>query len=93
MAHRVRRSVPAAAPRYNAPEGQRAAWWRENQMRLSRPALAERLGIKSNQTIGKFERMTEVPLWYRLACASIAANLKFDWQQASAKIRASEVTF
>lgn len=89
---RLRPTVPASPPRYNAPEGQRAAWWRENQAKLSRPALAEILGL-TGQTIWRYEAMKEVPIGYKLACAALHAKIEFDWTAAKAKVGASTITF
>lgn len=90
---RVRNTVPTTAPRLGTPEGQRAAFWRESIMHLSRPALAELLGIKSNQTIERYEKMAKVPVEYRLACAALAARIEFDWTQAKAKVGGSTIIF
>lgn len=90
---RLRPTVPAAPPRHNAPEGHRAAFWREQIMRLSRPALAIILGIKSTKTIAKYEGMAVVPLEYRLACASLMVGVEFDWFSAKVKVGKNEISF
>ena len=89
---RLRRAVPVKHPGLSAPEGQRAAWYRENKMGLSRPALAERLRLTSG-TIARYEGMPEVPETYRLAIAALAAGLEFDWYQVKATVGNSTVTF
>ena len=71
-----------------APEHERARYWRENIVNLSRRELAERVGI-SESRITDYERghdrgsgepidqgtMTR----YRLACAAIMLGVEFDW--------------
>ena len=76
------------APDPSAPEHERARWWRENIVKLSRRELAERIGV-SESTITNFElghvRETGKPidenamLRYRLACAAITLGVEFDW--------------
>ena len=42
---RVRRTTDEKPPPASAPEGRRAAWWREHLLKMSRPQLAARLGV------------------------------------------------
>lgn len=90
---RLRPTLPAEPPRPAAPEGQRAAYWREQTMRLSRPALAVILGIKSTKTIAKYEGMDVVPLEYRLACAALMVGVEFDWFSAKVKVGKNTISF
>lgn len=81
----IRRLRPTTAPHWpgdTAPEGQRAAYWREHVMRLSRPALADLLGV-SLSTVVRAETDQELPNTYRLACAALCAGVSFAWQQAA----------
>jgi hypothetical protein len=68
---------PAKPPGADAPEGERAKWWRERIMGLSRPALAEQLGVHP-ATIDRQERSATVDSVYRLACAAVA-NEQAEW--------------
>lgn len=79
----IRRLRPTTQewPGDEAPEGKRAAYWREHVMGLSRPAMAELLGLTS-QTITRYEESDEVPAMYRLACAALTAQFEFDWKTA-----------
>ena len=71
-----------------APEHERARYWRENIVNLSRRELAERIGI-SESRITDYERGHDrgsgVPIdqgtmtRYRLACAAIMLGVEFDW--------------
>lgn len=67
---RLIRTVPTTKPPDDAPEGRRAAWWRENVVKISRPVLAEHLGITID-TILRNENLEKIPRIYRLACASV----------------------
>lgn len=91
---KVRRLRPTIdrQPSLGAPEGTRAAWWRENVLKLSRPALADMLDLTS-QTIAKFEGQAKVPIMYRLACSAIAGQIEFDWEKATAQVGVSTITF
>lgn len=91
---KVRRLRPTVArqPSMGSPEGVRAAFWRENVLRLSRPALGSLVGI-TNQTVAKFEGMAVVPVWYRLACAALTSGVAFDWEKATAQVGKSTITF
>lgn len=75
---RLRPTTPPEVPAADAPEGLRAAWWREHRMGLSRPELAERLRI-SPQTVTSYEGLDVVPQIYKLACAAIENDIAFDW--------------
>lgn len=75
---RLRPTTAAKLPNPKAPEGVKAAWWREHVMRLSRPALAERFGITS-ATVANYEAAETVPTMYRLACGALSAGVGFDW--------------
>ena len=78
----------ALAPGLEAPEHERALWWRENVVGLSRSALAERTGYSEavimNMELG-VQQDTGRPvderamLRYRLACAAITLDVHFDW--------------
>ena len=71
-----------------APEHERARYWRENIVNLSRRELAERIGISASR-ITDYERGHDrgsgVPIdqgtmtRYRLACAAIMLGVEFDW--------------
>lgn len=89
---RLRVAVPAKHPGPAAPEGQRAAWYRQEHLRLSRPALGERINLTPG-TIARYEGMSKVPELYRLAIAALSADLRFDWHQVKATIGNSVVTF
>lgn len=89
---RLRLAVPAKQPRFNSREGERAAWFRQERLKLSRPALGEKLGL-SSRTIENYEKMDHVPELYRLAVAALAGGLEFDWEQVRAKVGNSVVTF
>lgn len=79
-------------PARDAPENERCQWWRENIMKLSRPDLAERVGM-SVSTITDIERGyyrgNKAPIdaavmqRYRLACAAVALGAQFDWLSLS----------
>lgn len=84
--YRLRPTTSEEVPSPDAPEGMRAAWWREHRMGLSRPALADRLGINF-QRIVRYEQMIVVPQLYRLACAAISADAEnFDWTSHHIKL-------
>ena len=67
---------------------ERARYWRENIVNLSRRELAERIGISASR-ITDYERGHDrgsgVPIdqgtmtRYRLACAAVALGVEFDW--------------
>jgi transcriptional regulator with XRE-family HTH domain len=80
--HRLRaRTNPLAQPPRSSPEGLRARWWREHVMGMSRPQLAEALGI-DDQRIYRYESARVVPPLYRLACAAYVMrpdSIGFDW--------------
>ena len=75
-------------PPAKAPEHERARYWRENIVNLSRRELAERIGISASR-ITDYERGHDrgsgVPIdqgtmtRYRLACAAIMLGIEFDW--------------
>jgi hypothetical protein len=76
---------PATPPKplpCSASEGLRARWWREHVMGMSRPQLAEALGI-DDQRIYRYESARMVPPLYRLACAAFVMrpkeSVEFDW--------------
>lgn len=92
MKYRLRIVVPAKQPSFNSPEGARAAWFRQERLKLSRPALGDKLGL-SSRTIENYEKMVQVPEIYRLAIAALAGGLEFDWEQVKAKVGNSTVTF
>ena len=78
----------ALAPGLDAPEHERALWWRENVVGLSRSELAKRIGYSEtaimNIELG-VQQDTGRPveeramLRYRLACAAITLDVLFDW--------------
>jgi len=84
--------MSTADPARDAPENERCQWWRENIMHMSRPELAERVGM-SVSTITDIERGyyrgnkavidPAVMQRYRLACAAVALNVQFDWLSLS----------
>ena len=57
-------------PKPHDREGYKAAWWRERVMKVSRPELAERLGITSG-TIFRYENSDDVPTLYKMACKGL----------------------
>ena len=75
-------------PPAKAPEHERARYWRENIVNLSRRELAERIGISASR-ITDYERGHDrgsgAPIdqgartRYRLACAAVALGIEFDW--------------
>jgi len=71
--HRVKFSTEAELPAPQAPEGYKAAYWRERVMGLSRPELARLLNL-GTATIGRYEKSATVPEVYRLACTALAAQ-------------------
>jgi len=89
---RLRTVMPAKPPAFNSPEGIRAAWYRQERLRLSRPALGEQLGLTS-RTIENYEKMAKVPELYRLAVAALGAKLEFDWEKVRAAVGNSTITF
>src|SRR4051812_22914420 len=78
---RLRTSTPDKPPGPKAPEGERARWWREHVLKLSRPALAERLGVHP-ATVDRQERAEKVDAMFRLASAALALGLDgWSWGQ------------
>lgn len=79
---RDRKVAPAKLPA-NAPEGMRAAWWRENVMRMSREKLAEALSAKGlNMSVGSIKRAEASPKvsqFYKLACAALVMPIDFEF--------------
>lgn len=74
------RVTTSQRPTGNAPEGLSAAWWRENVLGISRPALAELLEI-SAKTVKREETGERVSTEYRLACAALDAKLdQWSWK-------------
>jgi hypothetical protein len=72
-------------PRPSAAQHERARWWREHVVKLSRPALSELTGY-SVTAIVAIERgdTPETSMQrYRLACAAIALGVAFDWKHCS----------
>lgn len=77
-------------PDKSEPEHIRARYWRENVVRMSRPALAEAIGY-SVSTIGDMEagmnRITKKPIdavamkRYRLLCMTVGLDASFDWDE------------
>lgn len=75
-------------PDKSEPEHVRARYWREQVVKMSRPALAEAIGY-SVSTIGDMEagmnRITKKPIEpaamkrYRLLCAAVGLDIEFDW--------------
>jgi hypothetical protein len=63
-------------------EGLRAAWWRERVLEISRPKLAELLGV-SAKTVTREEQRSRVSTEYRLACAALDAELAgWSWKSS-----------
>lgn len=91
---KIRRLRPTITrqPSLGAPEGLRAAFWRETVLKLSRPALADLLGVQS-QVVERYENADKVPERYRLACAALGAGLKFDWDKPTAQVGATTIAF
>ena len=75
-------------PPKDAPEHVRCRWWRENIARLSRPELADMIGVSASR-IADIEagqtRSTKAPIddatmrRYRMACAAVTLGVDFDW--------------
>ena len=82
---RVRLTTPVTLPKgVTLSDGHRAAYWRERIAKLSRPALAQKLGTTSTR-IARLEGRHRLPAEYRLACAAIAAGLeRFNWTMKDA---------
>ena len=74
---RVRQTVKEQ-PLQDAPEGLKAAWFRQNVLKVSRSELATWLDV-SAKTIEREEAREAVSTLYRLACAALVENLH-DWQ-------------
>ena len=80
----LKQAVPGE-PLDTEPEGRSAAWFREKAMRLSRPALARKLGI-SAKTVEREENRERVSTEYRLACAALALGLEnWSWGKNPAR--------
>lgn len=75
---RRKRITLTEKPPLDAAEGLKAHWWRENILAMSRPELAEALGIHQ-RTIERYEAMSEVPTIYRLACEALSRNNANNW--------------
>lgn len=79
-------------PPESAPEHVKAKYWREHIVRLSRPKLAEMIGM-SVSTIADIEAGhnrstkavidTAVMQRYRMCCAAVMAGIEFDWLSMS----------
>lgn len=81
------------------PEHVRARHWREDIMKLSRPELAERIGLSVSAIVdyengrrrGQNRDLTpDEYRTYRLACAAFTAGLEFDWLTCRAVITRTE---
>ena len=72
-AHRLKFTTAADQPPLDAPEGYRAAWWRERVLGYSRPQLAQALELNES-TILRYEGSQTVPLEYSLACAALQVD-------------------
>lgn len=72
--HRLKYTTQPERPAEDAPEGYKAAWWRERVMGFSRPQLAIILGL-TDGTILRYERSEEVPKQYRLACVGLTSAI------------------
>lgn len=78
----------ASPPALDAPEHERARWWRENVVRLSRPELAKRIGMSPSRILdyeaghrrdtGKAIEPEQMRR-YRMLCAAVTMGLQFDW--------------
>lgn len=79
-------------PPESAPEHVKAKYWREHIVRLSRPKLAEMIGM-SVSSIADIEtghnRSTKAVIdgavmqRYRMCCAAVMAGIEFDWFSVS----------
>src|SRR5678815_3603187 len=77
-------------PTPNASEAYRAKWWRQQVVKLSIEALADRIGYSAS-TIARFENSHAMTIgqydpraWqkYRMACAAVHAGIQtFDWER------------
>ena len=72
--HRLKYTTQPERPAEDAPEGYKAAWWRERVMGFSRPQLAIILGL-TDGTILRYEKAQEVPPQYRFACIRLTNKL------------------
>jgi len=84
----ARKVTAPVVPRPDAPEHERARYWRENVVGLSRRELAERIGmsesrimdIEAGQVRGDGRAIEPDAMQrYRLACAAVTLGVKFDW--------------
>lgn len=82
MARGPRHTMPPDPPADDAPEYERAAWWRQYCIGLTREALAKRTGF----SVGTIKRLesgapTSAAVWkrYRTACAGVGLGVGFKW--------------
>lgn len=76
----LRLTTPDKLPK-NAPEGLRAAWWRERVLKMSRPELAKQLGMTPLAIFNiETSQTAKVRDTYRLALAALSIGIMFDWK-------------
>lgn len=67
----------------DSPDHVKARWWRENVVKMSRPALGNALGYTSTAiyNIENNIRTNDKSMQrYKMACAGLVSNPKFYWK-------------